>query len=55
MARVPNFYSINEVKKPANKRRYHNNSECGPGKEIPKADKRAGTDGYDLCEDCQKK
>ncbi len=54
MKKVPDFYSVNEANKPAAKRRYHNNGDCGPGKEIPQADRRPGQNGYDLCEDCQK-
>jgi len=54
MARVPGFYSVNEAKKPAANRRYHNNSRCGPGIEIPQIDRRSGTSGYKLCEDCRR-
>ena len=41
------FNSINEVKKPVDKRRYHNNNKCGPGNEIPKNERRAGTQATD--------
>jgi hypothetical protein len=51
------FYSVNEAKKPAAKRVHHDNSACGPGKDIPFADKRYGKgpigDEYRLCEDCE--
>jgi len=54
MTRVVEFYSVNEAKKPLANRRYHNNDRCGPGGEIPRADRRDGTGGYRLCEDCQR-
>ncbi len=47
------FYSINEVKKPADKRVYHNNSACRPGQDIPQNERQPGTGGYRLCADCQ--
>jgi hypothetical protein len=52
--RIPNFYSVNEFKKPPDQRPHHNNDRCGPGKEIPQLDRRVGTCGYRLCEDCRK-
>jgi hypothetical protein len=48
------FYSVNEVKKPANERVYHNNIRCAPGRDIPQSECREGTGGYPLCKDCQK-
>ena len=54
MAKVPNFYSVNEIIKPIHRRCNHDNDRCGPGKEIPLRDRRNGTGGYRLCEDCQK-
>jgi hypothetical protein len=52
--RVPDFYSINEVRKPGPKRGYHNNDACILGRDIPQNDKRNGTGGYRLCDDCEK-
>jgi hypothetical protein len=52
MSKVSPFYSKNEVDKSEDKRRYHNNDDCGPGKEIPKEDRRPGTNGYKLCDHC---
>jgi hypothetical protein len=48
------FYSINEASKPESKRVHHNNSACPPGRDIPKNERRDGTGGYRLCDDCQK-
>jgi hypothetical protein len=33
--KVDEFYSVNEVTKPAENRVYHNNSECHSGRDIP--------------------
>ena len=54
MPKVPDFYSINEDKKPAGSRRYHHNSACAPGRDIPNWERKPGTNGYRLCEDCIK-
>ena len=54
MPRVADFHSINEVKKPPHNRVYHNNSSCAPGRDIPQNERRPGTGGYRLCEDCTK-
>jgi hypothetical protein len=54
MPKVPEFHSINEVKKPAANRVHHNNSACPPGRDIPANERRAGGGGYRLCDDCQK-
>jgi hypothetical protein len=54
MARVPDFYSINEVAKPQQNRVYHNNSTCPPGRDIPTDERRPGNMGYRLCEDCDR-
>ena len=53
MPYTKDFYSINEIKKPVEKRVYHNNSACGPGREIPENERKFGTGGYRLCDDCQ--
>jgi hypothetical protein len=52
MARVPEFYSVNEGFKPAPAREYHNNSACPLAREIPGKERRDGTDGYRLCKRC---
>lgn len=54
MPKVADFYSVNEVNKPQDKRVYHHNSACPTGREIPANEKRQGTGGYRLCEDCVK-
>jgi hypothetical protein len=52
MPKVADFYSINEAKKPADKRVYHNNGACIPGRDIPAHERRSGTGNYRLCDDC---
>jgi hypothetical protein len=54
MAKVSAFYSVNETKKPVEKRVYHNDNSCPAGRDIPSNERRPGTGGYRLCEDCQK-
>jgi hypothetical protein len=54
MPRTADFYSINETKKPESKRVHHDNSACPPGRDIPQNERRSGTGGYRLCEDCEK-
>lgn len=46
------FHSVNEVAKPQTNRVYHNNSACPPGRDIPRHERRDGTGGYRLCNDC---
>ena len=46
------FYSINEVKKQPANRVHHNNSACPPGRDIPQNERKPGTGGYRLCDDC---
>ncbi|MGC1405589.1 MAG: hypothetical protein WA938_02490 [Candidatus Dormiibacterota bacterium] len=53
MAFVDPFYSVNEEAKPEDTRRWHDQSDCGPAKEIAKRDRRPGTGGYSRCEDCK--
>lgn len=48
------FYSINEAAKPAANRVHHNNSACPPGRDIPQHERRGGTGGYRLCDDCRR-
>lgn len=52
MPQVPAFYSVNEVKKLPQHRVYHNNNTCPPGRDIPTWERKPGTGGYRLCEDC---
>jgi hypothetical protein len=52
MAKDKEYYSVNEVKKSANKRVYHDNDQCRAGREIPPSERRDGTGGYRHCEDC---
>jgi hypothetical protein len=54
MPKVSEFYSINEGNKPTEKRVYHNNSACASGRDIPQNERRAGTGGYKLCDDCSR-
>ncbi len=54
MPRVADFYSVNEVTKPQQNRVYHNNSACPPGRDIPANERRSGTMGYRLCDDCER-
>ena len=54
MAKVAAFHSVNEAKKPAANRVYHNNDSCRPGQDIPRNERVAGTGGYRLCDHCQK-
>jgi hypothetical protein len=54
MALVATFYSINEASKPATHRVHHNNNLCPPGHDIPQNERRPGTGGYRLCDDCKK-
>lgn len=54
MTAVAAFYSVNEVLKPAANRVHHNNNACPPGRDIPVHERRQGTGGFRLCEDCQR-
>jgi hypothetical protein len=54
MASVPAFYSVNEVQKAPQHRVYHNNNACPPGRDIPHHERRPGTGGHRLCEDCNR-
>jgi hypothetical protein len=53
MPKVAEFYSINEKDKPQEKRVHHKNSACPPGRDIPQHERRSGTGGYRLCNDCK--
>ncbi len=52
MTAVPAFYSVNEASKPASARVHHNNGACPPGHDIPASERRSGTNGYRLCDNC---
>jgi hypothetical protein len=52
MPKMSDQYSVNEAKKPKEDRVYHNNSDCGPFKEIHPDDRRNGQNGYRVCKDC---
>ena len=53
MPKTPAFYSVNEAQKiPAN-RVYHDNSACPSGRDIPQNERRLGTGGYRLCNNCE--
>ena len=54
MTLVPAFFSVNETLKPATNRVHHNNNACPPGRDIPSWERKIGTGGYRLCEDCQR-
>lgn len=55
MAKVAVFYSVNEVKKPVHLRVHHNDNTCPPGRDIPQNERRPGTGGYRLCDDCARR
>jgi len=48
------FYSVNEAQKAPILRVHHNNSACPPGRDIPAWERRQGTGGYRLCDDCDR-
>jgi NADPH-dependent glutamate synthase beta subunit-like oxidoreductase len=52
MPATPTFHSVNEANKPAGHCVHHNNSACPPGRDIPQWERRSGTGGYRLHEDC---
>jgi hypothetical protein len=52
--KVSPFYSVNEIKKLPTSRVYHDESACPPGRDIPPVERRSGTGGYRLCEDCKR-
>jgi hypothetical protein len=54
MPSTPVFYSVNETAKPPLNGVHHNNSACPPGREIPQNERRPGTGGYRLCDDCDR-
>jgi hypothetical protein len=54
MTKVAEFYSINEDKKSASHRVHHNNGACPPGRDIPQHERKLGSGGYRLCDDCER-
>ena len=54
MPRVPPFYSVNEAKKAAAHRVYHNNGACPLGRDIQQNERKPGDDGQRLCDDCRR-
>ena len=53
MPSIAPFYSVNEVKKPPEKRVHHNNSKCPPGHDIPLSERKQGTGGHRVCIKCK--
>ncbi len=47
------YYSANEAKKPPPARVHHNNTICPSGRDIPHPERRLGTGGYRLCNECK--
>ena len=54
MPKVVAFYTINEDKKSAANRVHHDNNACASGRDIPQKERKLGTGGYRLCQDCTK-
>ncbi len=54
MARVADYYSVNEAAKPVQNRVYHNNNACPSGRDIPQSERRPGRNGYRICEHCDR-
>jgi len=52
-SKVPEFYSVNEIKKLEELRVHHNNDSCPSGRNIPQHERRSGVGGYRLCKECQ--
>jgi hypothetical protein len=53
MGRVSPYHSVNESKKPTDKRVYHTDDQCRAGRDIPHNERLPGTGGYPHCKDCQ--
>lgn len=58
MGKDPDYYSINEVDKPQDKRVYHDNNKCTAGEKIPKNEQKLGKGPagvtYRHCDDCDR-
>jgi hypothetical protein len=52
MAKVPDYFSAKETKKPNKKRIYHDDDQCRAGRDILQSERRNGTGGYRQCEEC---
>ncbi len=53
MPGIAEFYSIHESEKPVEKRVHHNNSICLTGRAVLHHERRSGTAGHRLCDDCR--
>ena len=53
MGRVPDFYSINEDRRPSEFRVYHNNDACLIGRDVTTYESLLGSNGYTLCDHCE--
>ena len=53
MARVPEFYSVDEDSKAVAGRVYHNNGGCPSGRAVPEHKRLPGTNGYRICDQCK--
>lgn len=54
MPGIAEFHSINESTKRLEERVHHNNSTCPAGRGVPQDERRSGTAGHRLCDDCRK-
>ena len=54
MPLVPAFYSVNEAKKAATHRVYHDNDACPLGRDIPQNERKLGDGKHRLCVDCRR-
>ena len=54
MPRVPAFYSVNEAKKAAANRVYHDNDACPLGRDMPQNERKLGDGRHRLCVDCRR-
>jgi hypothetical protein len=52
MAKVADYYSVNEKDKPADRQVYHDNDDCRAGRDIPQRERLPGQGGYRHCNDC---
>ena len=52
MPNVPAFHSVQQAKRPAENRVYHDNDRCFSARDIPGHDRREGTADYRLCGEC---
>jgi hypothetical protein len=52
MPNVPAFHSVQQAKRPAENRIYHDNDRCFSAREIPGHDRREGPADYRLCVEC---